>query len=122
MALDPKDILLYEEQSPIQSLSPSPDMTSGVKPVVNTNRAEFWDGFKSRVLHDLQYGSITNTKKKKKVVKPPTPEPEPDPITHMDIHSVFELMDGFKPHERTKVIDILLDFTYSKFQGTYLLD
>ena len=39
-----------------------------------------------------------------------------------DIHSVFELVDAFQPDERSKVIDILLDFTYSKDQGSYLVD
>ena len=31
-------------------------------------------------------------------------------------------MDAFKPEERSRVIDILLDFTYSKDQGSYLVD
>ena len=42
------------------------------------------------------------------------PEPEPDPIMHSDIHSMLEIMDAFKPEERPKVLDNLLDFTYSK--------
>ena len=60
MALDKKDILRYEEQSRSQSKSPSPLERPSLKHAPHTNRAEFWDGFKSRVMHDLKHGSITN--------------------------------------------------------------
>ena len=53
-------------------------------------------------------------KVEKKVEVVHIPEPEPDPIMHSDIHSILEIMDAFKPEERPKVLDNLLDFTYSK--------
>lgn len=60
MAIDKNDILHYEQQSRSQSKSPSATGQSSLKRVPHANRAEFWDGFKSRVLHDLKHGSITN--------------------------------------------------------------
>ena len=68
------------------------------------------------MLHDLKHGSILNAKKKKYIEVSNVKEVEPENVTFSsEIHSVFELIDSFKPHEREEVVNILLDFTYSNF-------
>ena len=59
-------------------------------------------------------------KKTVEVVK--VPEPGPDPIMHSDIQSIFEVIDAIKPEERPTALDSILDLTYSKNLGYYLVD
>ena len=129
LRIEKNGILRYESKprSPEKAQAPeaharSPAATTTVRPSQRgADKADFWERFKDRVLHDLQHGTITNKRKKKKVEAAVEAEPEVDCLLHTKVHSVYQLLDAFRPPERAEVVKALLDFSFSKDKGSFLV-
>ena len=84
------------------------------------DKADFWDSFKEKVLHDLRHGTVSNKRKPKAEVVAEA-APDVDCLLHTKVHSVYQLLGAFRPEKRAEVVSALLAFTVSKDTGSFLV-